>query len=141
MLDKTDDISLAADRWLARFEDALANGNDGLLKTLFHPDSFWRDVLARSWNIQTINGAAAILRELGALADRAEPTGFAASIPGAAPRARWCARGAKRSRRSSNSKPGSAAATASSGSCRIGACGNKLESLDTPDRAWRTQRL
>ena len=28
-----------------------------LLKTLFHPDSYWRDVLALSWNIQTLNGA------------------------------------------------------------------------------------
>ena len=53
MLDKTDDISVAADNWLAQFEDALAKPDDGLLKTLFHPDSYWRDVLALSWNIQT----------------------------------------------------------------------------------------
>jgi cation diffusion facilitator CzcD-associated flavoprotein CzcO len=86
MLDKTHGISVAVDNWLARFEDALANGNDGLLKTLFHPDSFWRDVLALSWNIQTINGAAAILKELGALAERAEPTGFAIDPGRRAPR-------------------------------------------------------
>ena len=33
MLDKTDDISVAADNWLAQFEDALAKPDDGLLKT------------------------------------------------------------------------------------------------------------
>ena len=53
MLDRTDDISVAADNWLAQFEEALAKPDDGLLKTLFHPDSYWRDVLALSWNIQT----------------------------------------------------------------------------------------
>ena len=66
MLDKTDDISVAADNWLAQFEDALARPDDGPLKSLFHPDSYWRDVLALSWNMQTINGADAILKELKA---------------------------------------------------------------------------
>ena len=33
-----------------------AKPDDALLKTLFHPDSYWRDVLALSWNIQTLNG-------------------------------------------------------------------------------------
>ena len=36
--------------------------DENLLKRLFHPDSYWRDVLALSWNIQTINGADAILK-------------------------------------------------------------------------------
>ena len=52
MLDRTDDISVAAENWLAQFESALADP-DELLKALFHPDSYWRDVLALSWNIQT----------------------------------------------------------------------------------------
>ena len=46
MLDRTDDSSVAADNWLAQFEEALAKPDHGLLKTLFHPDSYWRDVLA-----------------------------------------------------------------------------------------------
>ena len=64
MLDKTDDISVAAENWLAQFEDALAKPDDGALKTLFHPDSYWRDVLALSWNLQTINGRDAILKDV-----------------------------------------------------------------------------
>ena len=77
MLDKTDDVSTATENWLAQFETALGGSDDLLLKTLFHPDSYWRDVLALSWNIQTVNGADAILKELKAHAGRAAPGGFA----------------------------------------------------------------
>jgi len=86
MLDRTDDSSVAADNWLAQFEEALAKPDDGLLKTLFHADSYWRDVLALSWNIQTLNGADAILRELAPLARGAAPSGFAIDPDRAAPR-------------------------------------------------------
>src|ERR1700692_4467856 len=86
MLDKTDDVSIAAENWLAQFEDALAEPDDFLLKTLFHPDSYWRDVLALSWNLQTINGAEAIIRELKADAGRAQPGGFKIDPDRAAPR-------------------------------------------------------
>ena len=71
MLDRTDDISIATENWLAQFEHALAEPDDILLKTLFHADSYWRDVLALSWNLQTINGADAILKELKLHAGRA----------------------------------------------------------------------
>src|ERR1700704_155061 len=86
MLDSTDDISVAAETWLAQFESALAKPGDGLLKTLFHPDSYWRDVLALSWNLQTINGADAISSELTALAGRAAPSSFRIDPDRVAPR-------------------------------------------------------
>jgi cation diffusion facilitator CzcD-associated flavoprotein CzcO len=86
MLDKTDDISIAAENWLARFESAFAKPDDASLKTLFHPDSYWRDVLALSWNLQTINGAEAILRELKTRATRAAPGGFRIDPGRAVPR-------------------------------------------------------
>jgi cation diffusion facilitator CzcD-associated flavoprotein CzcO len=86
MLDRTDDIAIAADNWLARFESALAKPGGGLLKTLFHPDSHWRDVLALIWDIQTISGADAILRELSARAGSARPAGFAIDPDRTAPR-------------------------------------------------------
>ena len=91
MLDRTDDLSPAAANWLAQFETALARpdlaeSDDALLKTLFHPDSYWRDVLALSWNLQTINGADAILRGLQARAGRAAPAGFAIDPDRAPPR-------------------------------------------------------
>ncbi|MDP3079184.1 NAD(P)/FAD-dependent oxidoreductase [Bradyrhizobium sp.] len=86
MLDKTDDLSVAVESWLAQFEDALAKPGDGSLKTLFHPDSYWRDVLALSWTLQTINGRDAILEALKAQAPPAAPSGFAIDPDRAAPR-------------------------------------------------------
>jgi thioredoxin reductase len=86
MLDRTDDISISAENWLAQFESALAKPDDPLLKTLFHPDSYWRDALALSWNLQTINGADAILRELNARAGSAAPSGIRIDPDRTAPR-------------------------------------------------------
>jgi cation diffusion facilitator CzcD-associated flavoprotein CzcO len=86
MLDKTDDISLAVESWLAYFERALGAPDDGTLDGLFHLDSFWRDVLALSWNLQTVNGAAAILHELAARTAVAKPTTFRIDPDRAPPR-------------------------------------------------------
>ena len=86
MLDRTDDISIATESWLAQFESALATSDHALLKSLFHPDSYWRDVLALSWNIQTLNGAEPILSELKADAISASPSGFRVDPDRAAPR-------------------------------------------------------
>jgi len=86
MLDKTNDSSTITENWLARFETALTSRDGIQLKKLFHPDSYWRDVLALSWNIQTINGADAILKELTIHAGRAAPGGFAIDPDRAAPR-------------------------------------------------------
>src|SRR5262245_455794 len=73
---KTETIATSVDHWLAQFERALTGPDDDLLRTLFHPDSHWRDLLALTWRIGTVNGADAILRELRAHVGQAEPTGF-----------------------------------------------------------------
>ncbi len=86
MLDRTDDVSLAVDRWLAQFEQALAEPEGAGLKALFHADSYWRDVLALSWKLQTTNGADAILDELKLHARRAAPRGFCIDPDRTAPR-------------------------------------------------------
>src|ERR1700759_988901 len=86
MLDKTDDIAVAAEHWLAQFEAALSDADATALSRLFHPDSYWRDVLAFSWTLQTWNGAEAILAELKTLAPRAKPTNFQIDPDRAAPR-------------------------------------------------------
>src|SRR5258706_11461134 len=86
MLDKTTDIGIAAENWLAQFEAALAKPDDGALKDLFHPDSYWRDALALSWTLQTINGRGAILQTLKAQASSAAPSAFAIDPDRAPPR-------------------------------------------------------
>src|SRR5436190_7584702 len=86
MLDKTSDIAIAAEGWLAEFEAALAALDDGALKRLFHPESYWRDALALSWTLQTINGRGDILQTLKAQAPSTAPSGFAIDSDRAAPR-------------------------------------------------------
>jgi cation diffusion facilitator CzcD-associated flavoprotein CzcO len=86
MLAGTETIATIVDRWLAQFERALAEPDDVLLKTLFHPDSHWRDVLALTWQIRTVNGLDAILRELKTHIGRGGPTGFRTDPHRTAPR-------------------------------------------------------
>src|ERR1700759_1775098 len=86
MLDKTNDVSIAAESWLAQFEAALAANDAGARKMLFQADGHWRDVLALSWNIQPPNGADAIRGELNLHAPRASAHGFAIDPERAPPR-------------------------------------------------------
>jgi len=86
MLDRTDDIAIATESWLAQFESAIAGPDGTGLKALFHPSSYWRDLLALSWNIQTINGADSILSELKIHAGRTSPRSFRIDPDRAAPR-------------------------------------------------------
>src|SRR6185503_1292220 len=55
-------------------------------KTLFHPDSHWRDALALTWHLRTVNGSDAILEELKAHVGRVNPTGFRTDPRRTAPR-------------------------------------------------------
>ena len=82
----TDTIATAADHWLAQFAEALAEPDGVRLKSLFHPDSHWRDVLALTWDIRTVSGRDAIRDELKAHAGRANPTGFRTDPQRTAPR-------------------------------------------------------
>src|SRR3954471_10494736 len=86
MLATTDTIATIADDWLAQFEWALAEPDDVLLKTLFHPDSHWRDALALTWYLRTVSGSDAIVKELKAHVGRASPTGFRTDPSRTAPR-------------------------------------------------------
>ena len=40
MLDRTDDVSIAAEDWLAQFESAIAKPDESALKALFLPESY-----------------------------------------------------------------------------------------------------
>src|SRR5215216_4086024 len=86
MLARTESIAAAAETWLAQFERALARPDRVGLATLFHPDSYWRDVLALTWRIDTVSGADAIARELKAHVGRARPTDFRIDPRRTAPR-------------------------------------------------------
>ena len=68
MLDKTQVLN-ATFRWWPKTgwrnsKARLTEADDAALKDLFHPDSYWRDAVALSWTLQTINGRDAILEDL-----------------------------------------------------------------------------
>ena len=77
MLDSADDsISMTADRWLAAFERAVSDSDWSGVEALFHPESHWRNVLALTWNIQTVSGADRILAALKSHLGRARASNF-----------------------------------------------------------------
>ena len=85
MLAKTETtLAETVEGWLARFERALAKTDAALLSRLFHPDSYWRDLLAFTWEIRTLSGADAIAGELQAHVGHLAPRHFALA-PGLTP--------------------------------------------------------
>src|SRR5690242_12163662 len=76
MLAQTETLARLVDQWLASLERALAQPRETQLRSLFHPESYWRDVLSLTWDIKTVSGAADVVSELKTHAARAKPTGF-----------------------------------------------------------------
>jgi putative flavoprotein involved in K+ transport len=67
--------------WLARFEQALADGDAAAASELFGDDSFWRDLVAFTWNIKTLEGPEEIRAMLEAQLLHIRPRGWATSEP------------------------------------------------------------
>lgn len=76
MLARAETIPTIVQTWLAQFERALGAGDDAQLRSLFHADSYWRDLLALTWQYATVEGADAIVRALCEHAGAARPSGF-----------------------------------------------------------------
>jgi putative flavoprotein involved in K+ transport len=66
----------AIDDWLARFDAALKAGDARAAADLFEPGGYWRDLLAFTWNILTLEGREAIAAMLGECLSRTAPTGW-----------------------------------------------------------------
>jgi putative flavoprotein involved in K+ transport len=47
-------------QWLSRFDEALASGDAAAAAELFGENSFWRDLVAFTWNIKTVEGPAGV---------------------------------------------------------------------------------
>ncbi|MFT5182687.1 MAG: hypothetical protein ACI8S3_002580, partial [Alphaproteobacteria bacterium] len=77
MLDGAEeDLLVATDRWLADFEQALGGADPKSVESLFHPDGYWRDLLAFTWHVQTVGGAENIAAALQTHAASAAASGF-----------------------------------------------------------------
>jgi cation diffusion facilitator CzcD-associated flavoprotein CzcO len=79
-----------AARWLESAETALRREDISAAAELFLPDGLWRDVLAFTWNIQTMSGRAAIEEMLRKTVARTQPKNF--HIPSRRTPPRWVTR-------------------------------------------------
>ncbi|HEX5194444.1 MAG TPA: NAD(P)/FAD-dependent oxidoreductase [Solirubrobacteraceae bacterium] len=71
----------AVDRWLRDFNAALAAQDADGAAELFATDSFWRDLVALTWNIKTLEGREQIREMLSATLERIRPRDFVAAEP------------------------------------------------------------
>src|SRR6185312_12363629 len=79
-----------AQGWLARFEAALEKQDATAAADLFLAEGLWRDVLAFTWNIQTMAGRPAIEKTLRETLSRAQARNF--HIPDKRTPPRWISR-------------------------------------------------
>ena len=63
-------------RWLVRFETALAKNDLDAATDLFEEECYWRDLVAFTWNIRTCEGRAEIKAMLAATLAATEPSHF-----------------------------------------------------------------
>ena len=56
----SDDPTKQVNDWLSAFDNALAGADAGAAADLFEEDSYWRDLVAFTWNIKTMEGRQAI---------------------------------------------------------------------------------
>src|SRR3989475_10619816 len=66
----------AISRWLADFERPLTAGDIAAAADLFVEDCYWRDLVAFTWNIITIEGPEGVRKMLAQTLDQVRPSGF-----------------------------------------------------------------
>ncbi len=75
------DAQAVVAKWLADFEAALAARDIPAVTSMFATDSYWRDLVAFTWNLKTVEGRDAIADMLGARLDATSPSTFRTSEP------------------------------------------------------------
>ena len=70
------EVTASVDAWLSAFGDALAANDPARAAALFTEDGFWRDLVAFTWNLKTLEGRAEISDMLTATLARVQPTGW-----------------------------------------------------------------
>lgn len=61
------------EQWLSRFDETLARGDSAGAVELFGQESYWRDLVAFTWNITTVEGQAGVRRMLEHTLSRTQP--------------------------------------------------------------------
>ena len=70
-----------ATAWFAAFEDALTARDIDRAAGLFAATSFWRDLIAFSWNLTTVENPDGVADLLAHTLDRVDPRGFRLTEP------------------------------------------------------------
>jgi putative flavoprotein involved in K+ transport len=70
------DVQTATSQWLTAFQAALTARDADAAAALFADDGYWRDIVAFTWNITTVEGAAGVAGLLRATLDEVDPVGF-----------------------------------------------------------------
>ena len=60
----SNEVAAGVTTWLSAFGSALSAGDPAAAAALFTEDCFWRDLVAFTWNIKTLEGRAAIIAML-----------------------------------------------------------------------------
>ena len=71
--------ALEVDEWLQRFGEALEQGDAAGAAELFAPESYWRDLVAFTWNIKTVEGREEIRDMLEHTLAHVKPRGWRAT--------------------------------------------------------------
>lgn len=69
------------DAWLERFEAALTARDIETAARMFATESYWRDLVAFTWNIKTVEGREGVADLLHACLDHTAPSGFRVTEP------------------------------------------------------------
>jgi putative flavoprotein involved in K+ transport len=70
-----------AQQWLTAFEAALTAGDVEAAAAMFAPTSFWRDLVAFSWNLTTVEGRDGVRELLEGTLATTSPSGFTVAEP------------------------------------------------------------
>ena len=81
MTDTAVSPSAAVDQWLAGFDEALTAGDPAAAARLFLEDSYWRDLVAFTWNIKTVEGRDGVEAMLGETLAGAKPRNWRVTEP------------------------------------------------------------
>jgi putative flavoprotein involved in K+ transport len=69
------------EEWLARFDEALTAGDSAAASELFLDDSYWRDLVAFTWNLKTVEGPAGVKDMLDHALAHTKPRNWATTEP------------------------------------------------------------
>ena len=72
---------MSVEQWIRAFDEALVAGDSAAAAELFADDSYWRDLVAFTWNIKTVEGPAGVREMLDATLANVQPSGWTISEP------------------------------------------------------------